>query len=563
MPLPIEPDPAALAQTCLARGDPQGAWTAATRGMAQAPSRADLCFLAGVAALQLGALREAAEALRRALALQPRLVEARANLGRVLELQGELAQSAECYRAAIALQPAMAVLHTNLGSVLARLEQAEEAQRCFNRALDLDAGQPGALANLGWLRYRRGEVEAGRKLLERAIVVAPGHVLGRYNLACVCSEQGETALAEHHYREVLRLDPRFKQAWFNLGYLLADRGSEQEAAACYERVLALDPAHADAQVNLAWILLAHGDYARGLALYEARHRSQLAADSAPPQVVFPEWQGEDLTGRSILIWPEMRLGDEVVMARFGPELKKRGATRVTLVCKSPLQPLFATLPQVDEVLSIDEARGGVPAHDCWALQASLPWRLGVSPTRVPADLPYLAAAPARIDTWRRRLPENGIRVGLVWKGSGGMLQDPRSLAHLSELAPLWEVAGVRFVSLQKGRGEDEAAAPPPDQPLLHLGSDIADFADTAAILEQLDLLISVDSAVVHVAGALGKACWVLVPAARAFWLWGRQGDTTPWYGPNLRLFRQAPGEAWSECILRLRDALQEWRAKGR
>lgn len=554
---PPEFDPAAHAKACLARGDAQAARQAALQFLAQAPARADLWFLAGVASLQLGALSEAAHALRRALALEPRLVEARANLGRVFEQQGELAQAAESYQAALAMQPKRAVLHVNLGSVLARLGRTQEAERCFGQALQLDSRQASALANLGWLRYQGGEVTTGREMLERAIEIAPEHLLARYNLACVCREQAEPAAAEAHYRELLRLDPRFVQAWFNLAYLLAEFGREAEAASCYQKVLELAPDHSDAQVNLAWILLAQGDYARGFALYEARRVSQLAADSAAPKVAFPEWRGEDLAGRSVLVWPEMRLGDEIVMARFVPALKRRGAARVTVVCKPPLRALFQTLPGADGVLSLDQAQTQLPAHDYWVLQASLPLRLGTRREDAGAELPYLRASAERVARWRGRLPEGSCKIGLVWKGSGGMLQDARSLAHLRELAPLWELGDLRFVSLQKGRGEDEASALLPGQALVHLGTDLQDFADTAAVLAQLDLLISVDSAVVHLAGAMGKECWVLVPATRAFWLWGRETDTTPWYAPNLRLFRQRLGEPWSACIERVRDALAE------
>lgn len=543
----------------LARGNAREAWSLAQSALQVDAAPAEIWNLAGAAALALGLLPPAERCFQQALARAPGMPEALSNLGRVFEARGSLDQAAQWHQRALSLRPDTPLLHVNFGVVCAKMGLREQAEESFRRALAIDAGNAAALVNLGWLRFGAGAVDEARALLHRALQEAPAHALGHYNLACIESAQGKMQIAEEHFRAAMASEPRFVQARFNLAYLLAEDGREAEAAQTYETILALDPQHHDARVNLAWLLLARGEYDRGFELYEARRQSQLAVDSRPPSVPFPEWRGEDLAGKSLLVWPEMKFGDEIVMVRYLRLLRERGAERLTLVCKRPLKPLFESLSEADQVLAVEELRV-VDGHDYWVLQGSLPLRLGTRRETVPCSIPYLCADPQRKARWANLLPTARPRVGLLWKGSGSMLKDARSLAHLSELAPLWSVPGVQFVSLQKGRGEEEGVDPPPNQTLCHLGTDIGDFADSAAIISGLDLLISVDSAVVHLAGALGKPCWVLVPAQKAFWLWGREGNSTAWYGEGVRLFRQSHGEPWASVIDSVTQALAGWTA---
>jgi hypothetical protein len=201
----------------------------------------------------------------------------------------------------------------------------------------------------------------------------------------------------------------------------------------------------------------------------------------------------------------------------------------------------------------------LPPHDYWTFPLSLPLHFNTTVETIPAALPYLSAPPERLSRWQKCLSMDGLKVGLVWKGSAAHINDAnRSLPGLSTLAPLWSVPGVTFVSLQKGQGEDEAATPPTGQPVLHLGSDISDFADTAAIVSQLDLVICIDTAIAHLAGALNKPCWVLLPALGTDWRWLQERSDSPWYPDAMRLFRQTKSGDWTSTIDDVARELRSW-----
>ena len=277
---------------------------------------------------------------------------------------------------------------------------------------------------------------------------------------------------------------------------------------------------------------------------------------------------------------------EITFWRYLSLLKEQGAAQITLLCKAPLTTLMETLEGVDTVIALGEADTVVTAHDYWIYPLSIPLHCQTTLTTIPARLPYLQALPDRVTRWSARLPHQGFRVGLVWKGNrlhtngclphqgfrvglvwkGNRLHtndNKRSLSGLVTLAPLWSVPGVRFVSLQKGQGEDEARNPPAEQPLIDLGAEIDDFADTAAIVEQLDLVICVDTAVAHLAGALAKPCWVLLPAEKGDWRWLKDRNDSPWYPGVMRLFRQTRDEDWTSVVLDIKSALRDEIAKGR
>ena len=334
-------------------------------------------------------------------------------------------------------------------------------------------------------------------------------------------------------------------------------GQLAQAEIWWRQALALDPQSPGIRTNFGVLLLALGRYAEAWPYYDSRSEVPGNQDvSMPPQIPFPLWQGESLAGKSILVWREQGLGDELQFCRFIPELKRRGAQRITLACKQPLKRLLPSLAGVDAVVSSGDSIGH---HDFRAYLLGLPRHLGITLDTLPAALPYLHPGAADILTWRPRLPAAPFRVGLVWRGSTLHKHDRhRSLPSLAALAPLWRAANVAFVSLQKGQGEDEALAPPSGQPLTHLGTMIQDFADSAAIVSQLDLVICVDTAIAHLAGALGKPCWLLLPAVSTDWRWQSERADSPWYPGVMRLFRQTDADDWSATINEVALALRQW-----
>ena len=435
-------------------------------------------------------------------------------------MQDEAFTAAEqAFRTAVALAPDFAEAWVNLGLILDEARQDEEAERCYRRALELRpdiAATHLTLAGLLARRKRFAEAEAG-------------------------------------YAQALRLDPGRPGIWSNLGSLYASQRLDDEAEACYERALALDPALPRARFNLGVLRLRQGRLEEGWAGLEARDwylglKRHLAC---------PLWQGEPLAGRSLLVGYEVGHGDMVQFVRYLALLKGRGAGHITLLCHPALKRLFATLAGADTVMGFDEPWPAEPPWDLWTPLMSLPYHFGTRLHTIPAALPYLHAEPALLRHWAAELPSGPVRVGLVWRGNPGFDNDAdRSLPSLAVLAPLWSVPGVLFVSLQKGAGEDEAAQPPAGLALTHMGSRMADFADAAALIENLDLVISVDTAMAHLAGALNKPCWLLLPRYQTDWRWLEDRGDSPWYPGTMRLFRQTEPGHWQAVVAALKDALQ-------
>ena len=429
------------------------------------------------------------------------------------------------------------------------------AEQNYRQALALAPDDVVALANLGLLLASAQRLEEAERLQRAALALLPHNAKLHANLANLLAELGRDAQSEHHHQRSLQLDPLAAISWSNLGVFLATRGHEARAEACLRRALDLQRDHARARYNLAYLLLRQGRLREGWRQHEARYAPNLPAPgSLPPALPFPQWRGQDLAGKSLLIWPEQGLGDEIQFCRYAPLLKARGATTVTWVCREPLRRLLGTLAGVDQVLSVERAQAGVAMHDYWSFALSLPLHCNTLPGRVPATIPYLHPSATR-----QRLPEqHGLRVGLVWRGNPHNPCDAdRSLPALSTLRPLWSIDGVSFVSLQKGAGTAEAAAAPAEMPLLEMGSRLCDFADSASLLAQLDLLISVDTAVAHLAGAMGKPCWLLLPAYMPDWRWLSEGEQSPWYPCSHRLFRQPRRGDWTSVVERLVGALAE------
>lgn len=431
---------------------------------------------------------------------------------------------------------------------------ASRAEACFREAVELAPDFAEAYANLGLLLDRRGAAAEAEACYRRSIVLDPSHAQAHLDLGVLLANQKRFPAAEVAYNLALLVDPRSPTAWSNLGALYACMKREADAEQCYRSALELDPGHARARFNLSYLLLRQGRFDEGWACLEARGGFEPMA----AHMACPRWQGEPLAGKSLLIGYESGHGDMIHFARYAAVLKAQGASRLTLTCHPPLKALFATLDGVDEVIAFDEP---IPAErgDFWTPLLSVPLHCKTRLDTIPASIPYLHPAPDRVAKWAPMLTGEGVRVGLVWKGNPQFENDAdRSLPGLDILAPLGAVAGVRFVSLQKGAGEKEAEQPPAGLPLLPLGARMEDFADAAAIVANLDLVICVDTAIAHLAGALGKPCWVLLPDYKTDWRWLVERTDSPWYPGTLRLFRQKTMGDWAKVIDEVAAALEQF-----
>ncbi|WP_118178543.1 tetratricopeptide repeat protein [Paraburkholderia phosphatilytica] len=370
------------------------------------------------------------------------------------------------------------------------------------------------------------------------------------NLANVLRASGRFSEAEAHYRRALEVVPATAAIRNNLAGALEALHRFDEAEAEYRRAIDLDAAFAVARFNLSLLLLSAGRYAEGWPYFDAR--SQVFQEHG--ELPFPAWRGEDLSGKSILLLPEQGYGDTIQFVRYATVLKARGAARVSMVSDPLLAPLLRTVEGIDTV--IDDPRA-LHAHDYWVSVMSVPALVGTTLATIPAKIPYVGVYRERLAAWQPRVPTQGLRVGLVWKGNPDHANDAaRSVRHFADLQPLWSVGGVSFVSLQTGDVEAEAEACSATQPLTLLGRDLKDFADTAAVVAQLNLVICVDTAIAHLAGALGVACWVMLPGTGVDWRWHRAGTGSHWYPKDMYLFRQGEG-GWPGVIESVRDTLAD------
>ena len=514
----------------------------------------------GTALKDLGQLDGAVTNYRLALKIKPDYAEAYNNLGTALKDLGQLDGAVTNYRLALKIKPDYAEAHYNLGNVLKELGQFDGAVESYRRALELKPDFANVYSNLGGALKETGQYEGALWNYRRALELEPGSAEAHNNLGIILKETGQLNDALSCYRRAVEIKPSYAEAHYNLGNVLKELEQFDGAAESYRHALYFKPDFADASFNLSLLLLALGQYAEAWPMHEARYHSTNFKESQVilPKVTFTQWQGESLVGKSLVIWPEQGFGDEIQFARYIPLLKTRGVSRLTLVCKPPLKELLETLEDVDTVIPYSEA-ATLPYHDYWTFPLSLPLHFATTVENIPAKLPYLSAPPERLNRWRTRLPAGCLKVGLVWKGSAIHKNDAnRSLPSLSTMANLWCTPKVTFVSLQKGQGELEAATPPNGQPILHLGSEIMDFADTAAIVAQLDLVICIDTSIAHLAGALGKPCWVLLPVIGTDWRWLRDRMDSPWYPGVMRLFRQTKAGDWATTINEVANALETW-----
>jgi hypothetical protein len=322
-----------------------------------------------------------------------------------------------------------------------------------------------------------------------------------------------------------------------------------EARSAFDRALSLQPQHIVARGKRALLALLTGDFAIGWADYEWRWKDKNFPHN-PRYAHVPQWTGFDITSKTILLHSEQGLGDSIQFVRYAALVASRGA-KVILQCQPEVVSLLAKVEGISEIVSNEQTP---PRFDFQCPLMSFPAAFGTTLATVPATVPYLSTDPAIVDRWQPRLAANAKRkIGLVWAGRPTHRQDRARSIPLEKFAPLATVSDVQFFALQKGPAESEARNPPAGMGLISLGQDLIDFLDTAAVISQLDLLISVDTAVVHLAGAMNKPVWTLLPSVNDF-RWLRDREDSPWY-PSMRLWRQTTPGDWSSVIERMAEEL--------
>jgi tetratricopeptide (TPR) repeat protein len=558
------------------------------KALALQSNDADVLHLLGLLRHQQGSSLRAVELIAKAVAIKPDYPEAHSNLGNVLSDLGRSAEAVASYREALRLRPDFSEAHSNLGAALHALGRPAEAEASHREALRLRPDYAEGHANLGNALRDLGRLAESEASHQEALRLWPDYPEAHSNLCATLRERGHLAEAEASCRQALRLRPEFSEAHGNLGNVLRDLGRPAEAeasyreavrrgpdsaeahsnlgaalhallrpveaAASYREALRRQPDYADAHNNLGHTLLLAGKLPEGWNECEWRWKTWQLVGAAR-DFRAPLWSGEAIGDRVILLHAEQGFGDTLQFCRYVP-LIASGA-RTILEVQAPLVRLLSRLPGIAEIVSLGDR---LPPFDLHCPLMSLPRAVGTTLHTIPAAMPYLDADPTRAADWRERLAGlPGLRIGLVWAGSARSevpeltAVDRRRSIALDLMAPLGEASGVSFISLQKGEPAAQADHPPAGMALHDFTAELHDFEDTAALVDALDLVISVDTAVAHLAGALGKPVWLL-NRFDTCWRWLLNRDDSPWY-PRLRQFRQpAPGD-WNSVVRAVVDAL--------
>ena len=414
----------------------------------------------------------------------------------------------------MALDPKRYEIYNDLALVLTNLGNFGAAIEAFRRSLRLNPRSAKTIAGLGYLFECKGDLIS----------------------------------ASDAYRDAIKFDPQLHAAYADLGFVLFGLGEVAEAADCFQRLRALQPDSAEATANLGLIHLLQGDFASGWAEYESRWKVGISDDRI---LVQRRWKGEPLAGERILLFAEQGFGDTLQFLRYVPMVAARGG-KVVLEVQPALQRLLSSSDGASQVISRGET---LPEFTWQCPLLSLPLAFGTELPTIPAHVPYVYPDTTQVAAWQQRLQANTRRIGLVWGGNPSMHRNRLRTIPLELLVPLIRTAGTTFYSLQLGPGSEEVKQLPQDVQLIDLAPELKDFADTAAIIANLDLVISVDTSVAHLAGAMGKPVWVLLNKG-CDWRWFLEREDSPWY-PTARLFRQTTAGDWQDVIARVEAALRQ------
>jgi tetratricopeptide (TPR) repeat protein len=480
---------------------------------------------------------------------QNQLVEEFKRAGALLEAK-RYKESGRAYERLLAKRPNWADLHNCLGRVLHETREYPRAIGCYTRAIELDATHASAMSNLGALFLDCGELKPAAVMLRKAIEVDPARLEAYSNLGTLLSREGDIAGAVDCFQRVLREQPAYVPALCSLGYLHDCAGDEEGAVGYFRLALAAEPHSPVALFNMAPRWLAEGDFKRGWAAYEERWGVRLFS-SKRKKLAQPQWRGEDVAGKRVFLYSEQGFGDTFQFVRYVPMVAALGA-EVVLEVQPPVRRVLGEVPGAARVIEGGEE---TPAEfDLHCPLMSLPGVFGTDLESIPAEIPYVFAEEELKERWAERISGGGLRVGLVWSGNPQHARDKLRSVPLAEFAGVLGVAGVTFYSLQKGPGVAELAGIEEGLRPELLDAELLDFADTAAAIENLDLVICVDTSVAHLAGAMGKPVWVLVAEA-SDWRWLKGRTDTPWY-PTMRLFRQQKLHAWGGVLASVQTELE-------
>jgi tetratricopeptide (TPR) repeat protein len=558
------------------------------------PEQAEVCFNSAMISHDQGNLEAAISYYLKAVELNPDFVEAYYNAGLAYQTLNKLEDAIIYYQKTLHLKPTHAKAHNNIGKAYKDLHDVHKAVACFQRALELKPDFAEPYFNLGDTLNSMGQIEAAIENYKQALRYRPDMGEAYNNLGNILKNQGNLDAAIENYRQVLRLEPNFAEPYYNLGSTLRLKNKFQEAAAYLKQALKLKPEYAEAYNNLgltyknqgeldrsiehftralqiksqlgearwnrSFVYLLQGNFKDGWRDYEWRLQQAGWKTLYPFRYHTPRWEGSYCPQKTVFVHDEQGLGDTLQFVRYLPMLKDR-CGKVIFETRQSLLGLLRGFPGIDQLVPRPSEAPVAENWDFFIPLLSLPALFSANLETIPNKVPYIHAYPTKVEFWQQRVNGNGFKVGIVWAGRPMHTNDRNRSCRLEQFLPLAEIAGVRLIGLQKGPAASQATELPKDMRVANFGEEFEDFSDTAGLVENLDLVISVDTAVAHLAGAMAKPVWVLLPFIPD-WRWMMDRRNSPWY-PTMRLFRQKKRGDWESVFQLVAAELQKLPIKNR
>jgi tetratricopeptide (TPR) repeat protein len=528
------------------KSDYDGAIDSITKALQINPNDPDAYFNLGNTYAEKGELDEALVCFLKSAEINPELFEAYNNIGNIFMERKQFDKGIMYYQRALNLNPGLADVYCNLADAFVATQQIDEAIACYQEIMQLDPSIAMSYFHIGNLLQGKGRYDEAVHYYQKAIEISPTNAELYNNLGTAIYQKGFVEESITYYKKALVLNPDYAVAYSNLGIALHNQGKLDEAFAAYQKALYIKPDIADAHLNTSLIHLIKGNFEKGWKEFEWRWRTK---EFIPQQRNFPQplWDGSDIEGKTILLYAEQGFGDTIQFVRYAPFVAQRNA-KVIIECLNDVKSLVQTVDGVSHVVVRGEP---LPEFDLQCPLLRLPFVFNTTKETIPVQIPYLFIAPESVQRWKELIQhdDSKLKIGIAWSGNPKHINDRNRSFSLDTFVPLSKVEDIAFYSLQKANNLSSSMN------LIDYTDEFHDFSDTGALIENLDLIVSVDTAVVHLAGSLGKPVWVLLPYVPD-WRWMLNRDDSPWY-PTMRLFRQpSPGD-WKSVIATLSEELQK------
>jgi tetratricopeptide (TPR) repeat protein len=512
----------------------------------------DACYNLGIALKEKGDIEAAIHAFQKASQLNPTSSDVLNNLGLSFHEQGKFDEAITYFQKALQLHPDYTLAMNNLGLTLHEKGEHDEAIQTFQEVITREPDDAYAYYNLGIVFMKQQQHDKAIEAFQTTIKKDPNFENAYYNMGIAFSEKGQLDNAIHLYQQTLRVNPSRPDVYNNLAIAYEEKGDIGNAIPYFKKAVELTPEDAEIHWNLSLALLLSGDLLNGWKEYQWRFGIN---DFRKNLFLRPLWNGSDITGKTLLIHSEQGFGDTLQFIRYASLVAERGA-KVIVQCPRELVSLLRSVEGIWTVIAFGEE---LPEFDVHCPLLSLPFIFGTTIETVPSKIPYIIADPLSVQRWEGELlnDKERIKIGLVWAGGAKNKNDKHRSLLLTEFTSLAGFEDIIFYSLQKGDAAIQTSTVPEGMRLIDYTEELEDFSDTAALIQNIDLIISVDTAVAHLAGALGKPVWTLLPFVPD-WRWMLNREDTPWY-PTMRLFRQPSPGNWESVMQKLRMVLRDFR----